>query len=612
MSWVSEFLVETPEGRPFWPRRNWWLALLAILLLAGALRYPGYDWGLPFVDEFDVTNFFLSAQKIIDFGTAKSHNYHNYPPGIIQIYYVAMRLFQDPAAPPGSVLGIVRFLSVTTSLGAIVIFGLFGYHAIGPLPGLFGAALWSITPLFVERSRWGSAEIWVIFFSVLAIYFTTVAILYRRESWTTHATYALMLAIVFKYHCVLIAPLILFAPLWRGRVPGKRVLANLGRFALFSFWLLFLTPVLEFLGPLTDEEMTLWMGNTRAESAVTPLTLLDNVIAAFSGMDYWVLIPGWLGLGLLFWDRSYRGKARQALAIILGALFLWLAGISVFGEHGIYTTRFLLAWLSLLAMMSGWGYALILQKLYRSLSHFSPQRRNLALGAAAALLIAIQVPNVLEAVEQTRYAALPDQRNELAQWADRTLPTSSYIASPGNTATLNREWGGYPGATPFRYEGIVYDYPTSAEWRTRGVRLAIIDYHLYGLWQEEETNPYTTKTTLLKTYPPSDAYRGPAMIVLLLQPIQHPTTGQLGPIRLIGYDMTEESVGPGEALPFHLYWQATAATEADYQVFNHLLDSARGTWSPRPMARHCQTRCCGAARKTGMTRRRSSTAVSIC
>ena len=62
------------------------------------------------------------------------------------------------------------------------------------------------------------------------------------------------------------------------------------------------------------------------------------------------------------------------------------------------------------------------------------------------------------------------------------------------------------------------------------------------------------------------------MVVLLLHPIQHAATGQLGPIRLIGYELAEESARPGDSLPFHLYWQATAATEADYQVFNHLLD----------------------------------------
>ena len=573
MSWVSSILAETPEERPFWPRRNWWLALLAILVLAGALRYPGYDFGLPHVDEFDVTHFFLSGRMIIDFGTAKLMNFHHYPPGVIQIYYVALRLFQDPSLPPASVLGIVRFLAVTTSLGVIAVFGLLGYHAVGPLVGLFSAALWSITPLFVERSRWGSAEIWVLFFSLLALYFTTVAILYRRESWTTHATYALMLAIVFKYHCVFIAPLVLLAPLWRRRISWKRVLANLGRFALFSFWLLFLTPALEFLDPIPEQHAGTWVRHTRVVSDVSPLTLVHNLTAALGWLDYWVLIPGWLGLGLLFWDRLYRGKARQALVFLCAALFLWLAGISLFGEQGVHAIRLLFSWVSLLVMLSGWGYALLLQRLYRSLAQQTPRRRNLALGAAVALLIAIQVPNVLEAVEQTRYAALPDQRNELAQWADRTLPASSYIASPGNTSTLNREWGGYPGQTPFKYEGSVAAEIPIEEWRTRAVRLAIVDHHLYGLWQEEGSNPFFTETTLLKSYPPSDAHRGPAMVVLQLYPIQHVATGQLGPIRLLGYDLTEESVGPGESLPFHLYWQATATTEADYQVFNHLLDT---------------------------------------
>ena len=564
--------AETLEDRPFWPRRNWWLALLVILVLAGALRYPGYDFGLPHVDEFDVNLFIQSGRMIIDFGTAKPMNFHHYPPGIIQIYYVVMRLFQDPSMPPASVLGIVRFLAVTISLGVIAIIGLYGYHAVGPVVGLFGAALWSITPLFVERSRWGSAEIWVLFFSLLALYCTTVAILYRRESWSTHATYALMLAIVFKYHCVFIAPLVLLAPLWRGSVSWKRVFANLGRFALFSAWLLFLTPVLEFLDPIPEEQMGLWMGHTRSESAVSPLTLYYNLAAALGWLNYWVLIPGWLGLGLLFRDRTLTDKARQATAILFGALFLWLTGISLFGEQGVHAIRFLFAWVSMLVMLSGWGYALLLQRLYRSLSQHTPKYRNFAVGAAGALLLTLQIPNIGAALDQTRQATLPDQRNELARWADRTLPASRYIASPGNTATLDRNWGGYPGTTRFKYEGVVYDFSTSAEWRAQGVRFAIVSHGLYELWREGGTDPYITETTLLKSYPPSDADRGPAMVVLLLQPIPHAATGQLGPIRLIGYDLAEDGAQPGQSLPFHLYWQAAAATEADYQVFNHLLD----------------------------------------
>ena len=49
---ASAVFAYSPDSeRPFWPRRNWWLALLAILVLAGALRYPGYDFGLPYVER---------------------------------------------------------------------------------------------------------------------------------------------------------------------------------------------------------------------------------------------------------------------------------------------------------------------------------------------------------------------------------------------------------------------------------------------------------------------------------------------------------------------------------------------------------------------------------
>ena len=112
------------------------------------------------------------------------------------------------------------------------------------------------------------------------------------------------------------------------------------------------------------------------------------------------------------------------------------------------------------------------------------------------------------------------------------------------------------------------------EWRAQGVLFAIVPhFRVSGSGGRKGTNEFVTETTLLKSYPPSDAHRGPAMVVLLLQPIPHAATGQLGPIRLIGYELAEEEAQPGERIPFHIYWQATAATVTDYQVFNHLLDA---------------------------------------
>ena len=150
--------------RPFWPPRNWWLALLGILVLAGALRFPGYGFSLPYMDQPDEIFFAVSGRMVIDFGTAKSINFHHYPPGIISIYYLILRLFHDPTTPPASVIWIVRLIAITTSLGVISLLGLLGYHALGRMAGLLGAAFWSIIPLFVDNSRWGTAEIFVAFF----------------------------------------------------------------------------------------------------------------------------------------------------------------------------------------------------------------------------------------------------------------------------------------------------------------------------------------------------------------------------------------------------------------------------------------------------------------
>ena len=156
-------ITQNVDTAPFWPPRNWWLALLVILVLAGALRFPGYDFGLPFLDQPDEIFFALSGRMIIDFGTAKSLGHHHYPPGIIQIYYVILRLIHDLTTPPASVIWVVRLIAITTSLGVISLLGLFGYHAVGRTAGLLGAAFWAIIPIFVNNSRWGTAEILSLF-----------------------------------------------------------------------------------------------------------------------------------------------------------------------------------------------------------------------------------------------------------------------------------------------------------------------------------------------------------------------------------------------------------------------------------------------------------------
>ncbi len=246
---VCQVCAAAQGGRPFWPRRNWWLALLAILVLAGALRFTGYDFGLPYVEHVggraDEVFYSLAARLVIDTGTAKSLAGHHYPPGIIALNYLALRLFQDPADPPAIVVGGLRLLAIGVSLATVVVLGLLGYHAGGSLTGLIGAGIWCITPVMVEYSRYATADIYHIFFVSLAVWLMLVGTLHARSSITTAAIYMLMLAVVFKYVPLFMAPLLLVAPLYAGRVNRGVVLGNIARFALFFAWLLLLTPLLE-------------------------------------------------------------------------------------------------------------------------------------------------------------------------------------------------------------------------------------------------------------------------------------------------------------------------------------------------------------------------------
>ena len=242
-------------------------------------------------------------------------------------------------------------------------------------------------------------------------------------------------------------------------------------------------------------------------------------------------------------------------------------------------------------MLSGWGYALLLRALDKTLTRYAPQRRKFAVGAAGALLLAIQLPSAWAALNDTWQLTLPDRRNFLATWADGTLPASKHIANNDNRDTLNRDWGGYAGETRFDRVGSPL-----CRYHHRGMARAgcasspsspIIAMNCGA--RRMAQREFVTETTLLKSYPPSEAFRGPAMVVLLLQRIQHEVTGKLGPIRLLGYDLPAGAgtASAGQSLHFYLYWQAEAATTTNYQVFNHLLDAEGNVSSRKPTARPC-------------------------
>ena len=191
----------------------------------------------------------LSGRYIIDTGSARPLGKDGYPPAILSIYYFFLRFFQEPGTPTTSVIWMVRLLAITASLGTVVILALLGYQTLGPPFGLIGALFWTTTPFFIERSLRGKPDIFLVFFSALAIWLAIVDAQWRRERWSTYATYVLMLAVLFKYTAAFMAPILLLLPLWKGRAGWGECLRNLVLFAAFSAWLFFLTPAFEPVDP---------------------------------------------------------------------------------------------------------------------------------------------------------------------------------------------------------------------------------------------------------------------------------------------------------------------------------------------------------------------------
>ena len=566
---MKETALPGEAPRPLWPARHWWLTLLVLLLLAGGLRFTGYNFSLPYIDHPDEPNQFLAARLVLDQGTSRSIGKHSYPPGIVALHYLFVRYWQDPAQPPSIVTGPVRLIAISASLLSIALLALLGYHGAGPPAGLIAAGMASVTPWLVDHSRFATADSFATLFSLLALWLTLAGVQYRRRGWTTWASHALMLAVLFKYQALFLAPLVTLAPLLAGASWRRVVAGNALRLALFLAWLFLLTPALE---AGEDSPIRNWRQVTTLTPAAllqAPLTNLGNMLAI---LDLRLLAPGWAGLALLLTGRARRGWRRPAALYLLLAALAVYAGVGLFGEQPL---RLLLSSTLLLVTLSGIGWAQWLA-LLRERAGQRGWRGEWPALAALALILLLALPSLRGSLANAYQHTLPDRRNDLAAWADTTLPAGRYIATVENHKTLNRDWGGYPGVTTFHFAGQIHlgERPL-ADWRADGVDFAILPWRDYAAWLDDDPQGYLAGTTLLKAWPPSEAHRGPSMVVLALRrPTQLQPAGesQLGSIRLLGHDLDVAAARPGETLAWRFYWQADAPADGDYVVFNHLLD----------------------------------------
>ena len=557
------------NASPIIPREKlWWLGLLLLLLLAGWLYLRGYNVSLPFIAHVDEPQHLLAAQHLIDDGTASAVYHDAAPPGMSRLNYLLLKHIKPPDDPPGTMLPALRLTTIAAWMLVVVLIALLGRLVAHPLTGLMAAAIWIVNPWVVERAHFALPDAYLTLFTLLAIWLALVGALHGRRSFSTAAVYSIMLAIVFKTQALFVAPLAILLPLAspvRVRAEAsKQVFWNCVRFGFFLFWLLLIYPTLDAhkipFWPQTENQLNL-------PSPERMLLSLTEVLATFQPLPVWLGIA--LAGGLLM--RYRRRASLTGLVSLAVAALAWLAGMSMFPIQTNHLRQFFAVG-ALSALGFGLGLTGLLYAGEEILARLDRNRlRPLVPGALFALLFLALLPSYRESDALAHDFSLPDRRNELTQYFDTSLEPGLYIANYDNHKTFNRAWGGYAGVHDFpRYpqHALLNERPID-EWRALGVDYAILPHHLA---LQDPSATYPDETVALKTYPASEAFRGPDMVVLRLHPMQNEHGGKLGRVKLLGYDISATTAQAGDDIVLRHYWQAESAPANALHVFNHLLN----------------------------------------
>ncbi len=559
------------------PRPRWfWPGLALLLLLACWLYLRGYNVSLPFIEHPDEPHHLLAAQHTIDFGHARGVFHEAYPPGMKTLIYLFLKHLKPVDAHHGTMLPALRLLTISVWMLIIVMIALLGSMIAHPLTGLMAAAIWIVNHWVVEQAHWALPNAYVTFFTLLALWLALAACIQGRRSFSTVAVYSIMLAIVFKTQAAFVAPIVLFMPMlqWR-RAPAQRkelwqqTLLNCLRFGIFLFWLLLIYPTLEV-------DTIVYFPASYSSIALPSLESawgsLRNVLGPFGLLQDWPLVV--LCCGLL-WRYRQRVNGVALFAIILAGA-AWLLGMSMFR---VQSARHYFAVGAIVAMLYACGLTGLLfvgqEALSRLRLPFLPALLRLALVPCAVLiLMAARLQYSYNKADDIAHNfTLHDRRNDLMLYMDTSLEPGMYISNYDNHKTFNRAWGGYTGFHDFKWhpQDVLLSEKPIEHWRELGAEYGIVPH---SLALADPSITYPGETVILKTYPVSDEFRGPDMVVLRLYPMQYQHGGKLGPIHLLGYDLSATAAQAGGNITLRHYWRAESAPASTLHVFNHLLDGA--------------------------------------
>ena len=563
-----------PSNRPTGGARPQWailarIAATCLILLLGAwLRFHGLDAQGLWDDEG-----ISYARAILPLGTMLSLLPDEQMPGYYAALHAWIRLFGDD-------VWTMRALSAICGIVAILAIYLVGRRWFGRRTGLLAALLMAISPSAIRQSQ--TLRMYPMLVAALLLAAATGTRALRLLAKGDHprieeakdgrerraATLAL-LAYVIAATCVAmthligllgIATLSVWA-LWTYRRDRRAIQRWLWAQApvvlVPAIWLLYglmFSPAGEMLSrtggspphPLALGSEAIMLLGAAWGSPATPLSALAGV-----------LVGGLAILGMWRPRMGRRESQRALLWMMPGASFAALCVLGWLMDAPLY-------W-HYLAPLAPWAYLAAGLGL-TALARLRAWAHWLALFAVVAAM----------AINVSAYSQRP--KEDLAPLAARIAAN----AQPGDAIVHSSKWR----AQCFHYydeSGLsASEEPDAVEIGEITARAQRIWLLVYGyrptkpigdalMAAHPQVGNWPSGTTQLMLYVSSQA---PSQMT-------NPLHADLGPIRLLGYDLAPEAPAPGEVVRLTLWWQSTAKVEPGYKIFIHLEDASGHIWGQR-------------------------------
>lgn len=541
------------------PTRRWWLLALIVLLIAAAvLRGVGYNFSLPYVEHPDEPVFYLTGQEWR--GTFNLDNYLNgYPPLYIWLN-IGVQWLAEPfgirtVAPT---VGLLRLLSIGFNLLTLVLIGDTARRAGGTLAGIAAGAAWAFAPLVIANGGYATPDPLVYGLVIASVWFAVIALSDpKRAHWCIWSVAAGCLAILAKYYVVSAVLPGMAAAVWifaRDRRQGLRYLA-----VQIALGVVTAAVSLGGMAVLAREG-----ARARGEGLTNILNLsrlLNNLYYAILPVNpsFFLLM---LGAGVVAFFLVRRSARVRLETVALCALILisvpWLAATFSL-VSATERLKDVLPATTAACVLLGIGLAQFARLLPR-------YARPLVVMIPALLVYA---PQLADDFTLMRDRTLPESRVALRQWADANLTPGTVLVGEENHKTFNPYWGGIEGQHWFDWIEIsgITQKTTDAWMSENGASYAVI-----GMDEAAslEASGYLADALHLRSFGLAGA-RGPQMAIYRLWRMQHSTDVLFGgQIRLLGYDLSDETITSG-SLTLTFYWNAPTAPSDNYSLFIHLV-----------------------------------------